>query len=98
MISDLIIYKTMVLYTLQRVWKKKLFVAFPWEVTRLSAGPGGFMISVFIICREHPKAQPKVVLWRSRESSLRPLVYNTWVYPLHHGGFPATCLVGGGWI
>ena len=29
----------------------------------------------------------KVVLWRSRESNLRPLVYKTYVYPLHHGGF-----------
>ena len=53
--------------------KKKLFVAFPWVET--STGPGGFMICVFIIWRELPKAQPKVVLWRSRESNLRPLVY-----------------------
>ena len=34
-----------------------------------------FMICVFIIWRELPKAQPKVVLWRNRESNLRPLVY-----------------------
>ena len=27
--------------------------------------------------RELPKAQPKVVLWRSWESNLRPLVYKT---------------------
>ena len=46
MISDLIIYKPMFLYTLQRVWKK-LFVAFPWVVT--STGPRGLMICVFII-------------------------------------------------
>ena len=52
---------------------KKLFVAFPWVET--GTGPEGFMICVFIIRREPPKAQPKVVLWRSRESNLRPLVY-----------------------
>ena len=40
--------------------KKKLFVAFPWVET--STGPGGFMSCVFIIWRELPKAQPKVVL------------------------------------
>ena len=33
---------------------KKLFMAFPWVVT--STMPGGFMICVFIIRREHPKA------------------------------------------
>ena len=33
---------------------KKLFVAFPWVVS--STGPGGFMICVFIIWRELPKA------------------------------------------
>ena len=49
------------------------FCGFPWVET--STGPGGFMICVFIIWRELPKAQPKVVLWRSRESNLRPLVY-----------------------
>ena len=27
-----------------------------------------------------PEGSPKVVLWRSRESNLRPLVYNTYVY------------------
>ena len=32
------------------VYKKKLFVAFPWVVT--STGPGGFMICVFIIYNE----------------------------------------------
>ena len=53
--------------------KTKLFVAFPWVET--STGSGGFMICVFIIWRELPKAQPKVVLWRSRELNLRPLVY-----------------------
>ena len=51
---------------------KKLYVAFPWVET--STEPGGFMICVFIILRELPKAQPKVVLWRSRELNLRPLV------------------------
>ena len=53
--------------------KTNLFVAFPWVVT--STGLGGFMICVFIIRRELPKAQNKVVLWRSQESNLRPLVY-----------------------
>ena len=53
------------------------FVAFSLVVT--STGPGGFMIC----------AQTKVVLWRSRESNLRPLVYKTWVYPLHHGDVEA---------
>ena len=33
------------------------------------------------------KAQPKVVLWRSRESNLWPLVYKAYAYPLHHSGF-----------
>ena len=37
--------------------KKQLFVAFPWVET--STGPGGFMICVFIIWREHPKAHRK---------------------------------------
>ena len=37
-----------------------LFVAFPWVET--STGPGGFMICVFIIWQELPKAQPKVCL------------------------------------
>ena len=44
-----------------------LFVAFPWVIT--STGPGGFMICVLILGRELPKAKPKVVLWRSRESN-----------------------------
>ena len=52
---------------------KKLFVAFPWVET--STGPGGFMICVFYFWRELLKAQQKVVLWRSRESNPRPLVY-----------------------
>ena len=30
---------------------------------------------VLVLYQELPKAQPKVVLWRSRESNLRPLVY-----------------------
>ena len=51
----------------------QLFVAFPWVET--STGLGGLMICVFIIWRELPKAQPKAVLWRSRESNLQPLVY-----------------------
>ena len=33
------------------------------------------------------KGSLKVVLWRSREANLRPLVYKTKVYPLHHSGF-----------
>ena len=33
---------------------------------------------------------PKVVLWRSQELNLRPLVYKKYVYPLHHGGFTKT--------
>ena len=37
--------------------KKTYCVAFPWVVT--STGPRGFMICVFIILRELPKAQPK---------------------------------------
>ena len=45
----------------------KLFVAFPWVVT--STGLGGFIICVFILGRELPKAQPKMILWRSRESN-----------------------------
>ena len=48
--------------------EKKLFVAFPWVVT--STGPGGFMICVCILRRELPKAQQKVVLWRSQESKV----------------------------
>ena len=44
------------------VCSKKLFVAFPWVVT--STGPGGFMV-VCVFYDELPKAQPKVVLWRS---------------------------------
>ena len=43
---------------------KKLCVAFPWVET--STGPVGFMICVYYMM---------VVLWRSRESNLRPLVY-----------------------
>ena len=38
-------------------YMKKTFVAFPWVVT--STGPGGLMIWVFIIWREHPKAHRK---------------------------------------
>ena len=52
---------------------KKVFVASLWVET--STGPGGFMICVFIIWQELLKAQPKVVLWRSWDSNLRPLVY-----------------------
>ena len=33
-----------------------------------------------------PEGSPKVVLWRSWESNLRPLVYKHSAYPLHHGG------------
>ena len=52
----------------------KKIVAFPWVET--STGPGGFMICVFLVYdRNSRKAQPKVVLWRNRESNLRPLVY-----------------------
>ena len=36
--------------------------------------PGWFKICVGFITRT-PKGSPKVVLWRSRESNLRPLVY-----------------------
>ena len=36
-----------------------MFVAFPWVVT--STGAGGFMICVFILRRELPRAQPEVV-------------------------------------
>ena len=70
---------------------KKLFVAFPWVET--STGPGGFMICVFIIWRELPKAQPKVVLWRSRDSNLRPLVYKKLF-----SGFPGYRPVPLGWF
>ena len=31
--------------------------------------------------------------WDNQESNLRPLVYKTWVYPLHHGGFSVTMSV-----
>ena len=61
------------------VWKKKLFVAFPWEVT--STGTGGLMVCVFSLWWEHRKAQLKVVLCGSRESNLRPLVYKAVGYP-----------------
>ena len=37
-----------------------------------------------------PKGSPKVVLWRSWESNLRPLVYKALVYPLLHGGFSSS--------
>ena len=55
-------------------WRKILFVAFPLVVT--SNGPRGFMICVYYMTGP-PEGSPKVVLWRSWESNLRPLVYKT---------------------
>ena len=71
-------------YPLHHGGFSKLFVAFPWVET--STGPGGFQICVFIIRRELPKAQPKVVLWRSRELNCDPWFTRYSAYPLHHGG------------
>ena len=59
----------------QIIWvkKKKNFCGFSMGSNQYWAGR--VYDFVFIIWRELPKAQPKVVLWRSRESNLRPLVY-----------------------
>ena len=50
---------------------KKLFCGFPGYKPVLQ---GWFKICVCFITGT-PKGSPKVVLWRSRESNLRPLVY-----------------------
>ena len=50
-------YKNDRIYELNLFW---LFYGFHWVVT--SIGPGGLMVCVCIIWREHPKAKPKVVL------------------------------------
>ena len=39
--------------------------------------PGWFKICVVGFITGTPKGSPKVCLWRSRESNLRPLVYKT---------------------
>ena len=52
--------------------KKKTFCGFPWVVAS-TAG------RVYDLCVYYmtgaPEGSPKVVLWRSRESNLRPLAY-----------------------
>ena len=53
------------------IFKKQPFVAFPFEVTSTGPGVGG-MILCLVYDGSTQKAQPKVVLWRSRESNLRP--------------------------
>ena len=53
-------------------WFTRLFCGFPWVETS-TAG------RVYDLCVYYmtgaPEGSPKVVLWRSRESNLRPLVY-----------------------
>ena len=44
------------------------------------------MICVFNYMTGAPEGSLKVVLWRSWELILRPLVYKALAYPLHHGG------------
>ena len=58
--------------SLWTVRKKTTFCGFPWVVTS-TAG------RVYDLCAYYmtgaPEGSPKVVLWSSRESNLRPLVY-----------------------
>ena len=65
----------------------KLFVAFPLgsnQTTNKPVLPGWFMICVYVMTGA-PKGSPKVILWRSLELNLWPLVYKAYVYPLHQG-------------
>ena len=59
-------------------------MAFSWVVT--STEPGGYDLFLHFITGA-PEGSLKLVSWRRRESNRRPLVYKTYAYPLHHGGF-----------
>ena len=65
--------------------KKQLFLAFPWVET--STGPGGFMICVLVLLREHPKAHRKWFYGEAGNRTCDPCFTRHSAYPLHHCGF-----------